>query len=89
MGTLLSVAVVVLVIWGISRIIRRWRHQWIAGLALIAFYFKYLIPWVVVAEETRDAHFLNYEILLLGICFLGLELVTNSLRRWWRDDELK
>lgn len=78
-----------LVMWGISRITKRWRHQWIAGLALIAFYFKYVTPWVVVAEETRDAHFLDYETLLLGICFLGLELVTNSVRLWWQDDEAK
>jgi hypothetical protein len=89
MGTLLSLGVIVLVMWGISRITKRWRHQWIAGLALIAFYFKYVTPWVVVAEETRDAHFLDYETLLLGICFLGLELVTNSVRLWWQDDEAK
>jgi len=89
MGTLLSLGVIVLVIWGISRITRRWRHQWIAGLALIAFYFKYVTPWVVVAEETRDAHFLDYETLLLGVCFLGVELVTNSVRLWWKDDEVK
>ncbi len=89
MGSLLSVAIMVLTVLGISRITRNWRFQWIAGLALIAVYFKYLTPWVVLAEETRDNHFLDYEILLFGLCFLGMELVTNSVRLWWQDDEAK
>jgi hypothetical protein len=37
-------------------------------------------------EEVRDAYFLDYETLLFGIFYLGVDLVIYS---WWRDDEPK
>lgn len=86
MGTGLSVAIMCFVIWGIRRIPVPRIYQCLTGVALIVFYFKYVISWIVAMEEVRDAHFLDYETLLFGIFYLGVDLVIYS---WWRDEEPK
>lgn len=86
MGTGLSLAIMCFVIWGIHRITVPRLFQCLTGLALIVFYFKYVISWIVAMEEVRDAYFLDYETLLFGIFYLGVDLVIYS---WWRDDEPK
>jgi hypothetical protein len=86
MGTGLSLAIMCFVIWGIRRITAPRLCQFLTGLALIVFYFKYVISWIVAMEEVRDAYFLDYETLLYGIFYLGLDLVIYS---WWRDEEPK
>jgi hypothetical protein len=86
MGTGLSLAIICFVIWGIRRIAVPRLYQFLTGLALIVFYFKYVISWIVAMEEMRGAHFLDYETLLYGIFYLGLDLVLYS---WWRDEEPK
>jgi hypothetical protein len=86
MGTGLSLAIMCFVIWGIRRITVPRLFQCLTGLALIVFYFKYVISWIVALEEVRDSYFLDYETLLFGIFYLGVDLVIYS---WWRDDESK
>ena len=86
MGTGLSLAIMCFVIWGIRRINVPRLYQCLTGLALIVFYFKYVISWIVAVEEVRDAYFLDYETLLFGVFYLGVDLVIYS---WWRDDEPK
>ncbi len=83
MGTGLSLAIMCFVIWGIRRITVPRLYQFLTGLAVIVFYFKYVISWIVAMEEMRGAYFLDCETLLFGIFYLGVDLVIYS---WWRDE---
>nr|WP_314579525.1 hypothetical protein [uncultured Pseudomonas sp.] len=86
MAFYISLIIVAAAIWSACRITRRWQYQWVLGLAIIVFWFSYVVPWVVRAEAIEDEQFLDYEILLEGILYVGLGLLGDN---WWRDDEPK
>ena len=86
MGEVLSWAIFMALIWGGCRVTKPLRYQWLIGLGLIVFFFKFAIPWVVAAEETRDDHYLDHELLLSAILYLGVTMLTDN---WWRSDDPK
>ena len=86
MAFYLSLIIVAAAIWSTCRVTRSWRYQWVLGLAIIVFWFSYVVPWVVRAEAIEDEQFLDYEILLEGLLHVGLGLLGDN---WWRDDEPK
>jgi len=85
-GTCISLAIVAIVTWGVHRIVIPRFYQCLAGLALITFYFKYVISWIVAVEEVQATYFVDYQMLLFGIFFLGVDLLIYS---WWRNEKPK
>lgn len=86
MAFYVSLIIVAAAIWSACRVTRRWRYQWVLGLAIIVLWFSYVPHWIVKAESIEDEQFVDYEILLEGILYVGVALLGNS---WWRDDKPK